>query len=263
MSTVRRTGRTIAVAACTAMLALAGCGPDAQPVPPDGSGAATGSITVLAAASLTEVFTALGEQFEARHPGSTVTFSFGSSATMAAQVVSGAPADVFAAASTTTMRTVTEAGAASAPVDLATNTLQIAVPPGNPGRVARLADLADPALRIALCAEQVPCGAAAAQLFAAAGVTPAPDTLESDVKAVLQKVSADEVDAGLVYSTDVLAAGPRVEGIPVPGAAAAANRYQVAVLRESRNPVAARAFVAFVLSPLGHQALQRAGFGAP
>jgi molybdate transport system substrate-binding protein len=223
----------------------------------------TGAVTVLAAASLTEVFTQLGGQFETAHPGTTVTFSFGSSATLATQVTQGAPADVFAAASTATMRAVTDAGAASEPVDFATNTLQIAVPPGNPGQVSGLDDFADSALRIALCAEQAPCGGGAAQLLAAAGVTPAPDTLESDVKAVLQKVATDEVDAGLVYSTDVRAAAPKVEGIAVPGAAAAANRYPVAVLRESRNPATAHAFVAFVLSPSGQQALERAGFGRP
>ena len=251
------------VSAVALALASLGCGAIREPVPANGSATPTGTITVLAAASLTEVFTQLGGQFEALHSGATVTFSFGSSATLATQVLAGAPADVFAAASAATMQTVTDDGAADEPVDVATNTLQIAVPPGNAGGVTGLADLADPALRVALCAEQVPCGAAALQLFAAAGVTPAPDTLESDVKAVLQKVVADEVDAGLVYSTDVRAAGSRVEGIPVPGAAAAANRYPVAVLRESRNSVTARAFVAFVLSPPGQQALQQAGFGPP
>ena len=241
----------------------AACGSNPEPAPANGAAEPTGAITVLAAASLTEVFTGLGDQFESVHPGTTVTFSFGSSATLATQVVAGAPADVFAAASTATMRTVNDAGAADQPVDVATNFLQIAVPPGNAGGITGLADLANPRLRIALCAEQVPCGAAAGQLFAAAGLTPAPDTLESDVKAVLQKVVADEVDAGLVYATDVRAAGPRVEGIVVPGAAAVANRYPMAVLRDSRNPAAARAFVEFVLSPPGREALEQAGFGAP
>jgi molybdate transport system substrate-binding protein len=222
-----------------------------------------GRLTVLAAASLTEAFTTLGDRFEAAHPGTTVTFSFGSSATLATQAVQGAPADVLAAASTATMATVTAAGAAAAPVGVATNTLEIAVPPGNPGRVGGLADLADPDLRIALCAAQVPCGAAAAQVLRAAGVTPAPDTLESDVKAVLQKVVADEVDAGLVYTTDVVAAGERVEGLTVPEAERAPNRYPVAVLRASRNPATAQAFVDLVLSGAGQQVLRDAGFGPP
>ena len=253
--------RRAALLALALTLPLAACAPDA-PAPAAGE-APSGTVTVLAAASLTEAFTTLGEQFEAAHPGTTVTFSFGSSATLAAQAVQGAPADVLAAASTATMATVTDAGAAADPVDVATNTLEIAVPPGNPGGVRRLADLADPDLRVALCAPQVPCGAAAEQVLRAAGVTAAPDTLESDVKAVLQKVTADEVDAGLVYTTDVRAAGDGVEGIPVPEAADAPNRYPVAVLAASRNPVTARAFVDLVRSAPGQQVLADAGFGPP
>ena len=248
-------------AALALVLPLAGCGPGAPALA--GGDTPDGPVTVLAAASLTEAFTTLGGQFEAANPGSTVTFSFGSSATLAAQAVQGAPADVFAAASTTTMATVTDAGAAADPVDVATNTLEIAVPAGNPGGVGGLADLADPELRIALCAAQVPCGAAAEQLLKGAGLTAAPDTLESDVKAVLQKVAADEVDAGLVYTTDVRAAGDRVEGIPVPGAADLPTRYPVAVLGASRNPATARAFVSYVLSAPGQRVLRDAGFGPP
>ncbi len=249
------------LAALTAPL-LCSCA--AEPPAPTGDGATpSGALTVLAAASLTEAFSTLEGQFEAAHPGTTVTFSFGSSATLAAQAVQGAPADVFAAASTATMATVVDAGAAADPADLATNTLQIAVPPGNPGEVGDLADLADPDLRVALCAAQVPCGATAEQVLAAAGVTASPDTLESDVKAVLQKVIADEVDAGLVYTTDVRAAGDRVEGISVPEAADVPNRYPVAVLGASRNPATARAFVAYLLSDPGQQVLRDAGFGPP
>jgi molybdate transport system substrate-binding protein len=223
-----------------------------------------GTVTVLAAASLTGALSALGRQFEAAHPGTTVTFSFGSSATLATQVTQGAPADVFAAASAATMTTVTDAEAAAGPpVDLATNTLEIAVPPGNPGHVTGLADLADRHLRIALCAAQVPCGAAAETVLRAAGVQAAPDTLESDVKAVLQKVRADEVDAGLVYTTDVRAAGAAVEGIGFPEAAQAPNRYSVAVLRASANPTTARAFVDYAASAAGQQVLRAAGFGPP
>jgi molybdate transport system substrate-binding protein len=253
-----------AAAALVAVLALpvSACGPDAS-VPSADATTPTGTVTVLAAASLTETFTALGREFEAAHPGTTVTFSFGSSATLAAQAVQGAPADVFAAASTATMATVTDAGAAADPVDLATNTLEIAVPTGNPGRVRGLADLADPDLRIALCAPQAPCGAAAVEVLRAAGVTAAPDTLESDVRAVLQKVRSDEVDAGLVYTTDVRAAAGEVEGIPVPEAAQAPNRYPVAVLQASRNPATARTFVRYLLSAAGRQVLADAGFGPP
>lgn len=223
--------------------------------------AVEGAITVLAAASLTEVFTRIGSEFEAAHPGTEVTFSFGSSATLATQIAQGAPADVFASASPATMTTVREQ--VGEPVDFATNTLRIAVPRGNPGGVGGLADFADPDLRIAVCAQQVPCGAAAVQLFAATGVTPRPDTYESDVKAALQKVVSDEVDAALVYRTDVLAAGSRVEGIDVPEAAGVPNRYPVAIVRESRNPAAAAAFVSHIRSEPGERALREAGFGRP
>jgi molybdate transport system substrate-binding protein len=258
---VRTRGAAAALVAVVA-LPVSACGRQTDVAPVD-STVPTGPVTVLAAASRTETFTTLGRRFEAAHPGTTVTFSFGSSATLAAQVVQGAPADIFVAASTATMRTVTEAGAATDPVELATNTLEIAVPAGNPGGVRGLADLANPDLRIALCAPQAPCGALAVEVLRAAGVTAAPDTLESDVRAVLQKVRSDEVDAGLVYTTDVVAAGNEVEGIPVPEAAEAPNHYPVAVLRASRNPVAARAFVGYLLSGPGRQVLADAGFGPP
>jgi molybdate transport system substrate-binding protein len=251
-----------------AVLAVSGCGGSGAPAPsgpaaPRASTAPTGAITVLAAASLTEAFTRLRRDFEAAHPGSTVSFSFGSSATLATQVTQGAPADVFAAASPATMRTVTDAGAATRPVDFVTNTLELAVPSGNPAHVRGLADLANPRLRIALCAPQVPCGAAAVTVLAAAGVDAQPDTLESDVKAVLQKVTSDEVDAALVYRTDVRAAGDALQGIEFPEAAQAVNRYPLAVLTESRNPTTAQAFVDHVLSADGRRVLTEAGFGPP
>ena len=263
--TLRRPGVVTAVL----VLALAGCGTGATPGT-DRTGGTTGTaatpagpLTVLAAASLSEAFTRIGDDFEAAHPGTSVTFSFGSSATLATQVTQGAPADVFAAANPATMRTATDAGAAATPTDFATNTLEIAVPPGNPGDVTGLADFARPGLRLAVCAAQVPCGAAATAVFAAAGVDPRPDTLESDVKAVLQKVTADEVDAGLVYRSDVVAAGEGVEGIAFPEAADAVNRYPVAVLRASRNPGTAQAFVDQVLSADGQRRLREAGFARP
>lgn len=224
----------------------------------------TGTLTVLAAASLTDVFERIGAGFEAEHPGVEVTFSFSGSSGLAAQVVAGAPADVFAAASPATMARVTDAGLADAPPRVfARNRLQLVVPAGNPGEVAGLADLAEPARVVALCAPEVPCGAAAERLFAAAGLTPAPDTLESDVRAVLTKVRLGEVDAGLVYRTDLLAAGDDVQGIDIPQSAEAVNDYPIAVLRDAPSPGAARAFVDYVLAPSGQAALADAGFDAP
>lgn len=224
----------------------------------------SGDVTVFAAASLTEAFTVLGDAFTAGHPETTVTFSFGPSSGLAQQIISGAPADVFAAASPATMQIVVDVGdVTDVPDRFASNSLQIAVPPGNPGGVAGLADFTDPDLTIALCAVEVPCGAAAEQVFAAAGLTAAPDTLETDVKAALSKVQLGEVDAALVYRTDVTAAGGGVEGIELPEGSAAVNDYSIAVLTESPNSDAARAFVDYVQSPEGQQILANAGFTTP
>lgn len=247
------------------IMVLAGCAaPGGSAVPPSGSaGGPAGEVTVLAAASLTESFTAIGHDFEAAHPGSKITFSFGSSATLATQVTAGAPADVFAAANESTMQTVIDAKLAVDPQPFVTNTLQIAVPPGNPAKITGLADFADPAKRIALCAAEVPCGAAAQQVFRAAGVEPKPDTLEEDVKAALAKVRLGEVDAALVYRTDVIAAGADVEGIDVDEAAAAVNTYPITAITEARNPELAAAFVAWVRGPDGQRVLSKAGFASP
>ncbi|MDH2425274.1 molybdate ABC transporter substrate-binding protein [Sphaerisporangium sp. TRM90804] len=248
-----------------ALAGLAGCGPAepaASPASPASPGEAT-TLTVFAAASLTGVFTELGTAFEAAHPGTTVRFNFGSSSTLAQQIVQGAPADVFAAASPATMKIVTDASLAAGPVTFARNTLQIAVPAGNPARVDDLADLADPKVKVALCAEQVPCGAAAAEALRAAGVRVTPVTLEQDVKATLTKVELGEVDAALVYRTDVLASGGEVSGIDFPEAAKAVNDYPIAPLSQAPAPGAARGFVDLVLSQRGRDALTGAGFQAP
>ena len=221
-------------------------------------------VVVFAASSLTEAFRVLADRFEARHPDSRVVLSTGASSTLAQQVVAGAPADVFAAASPETMAVVTAAGAAAGePVVFARNRLQIAVPTGNPGRVDALADLGRPELDVALCAVQVPCGAAAARAFAKAGLTPAPDTLEQDVKAVLAKVRLGEVDAGLVYVTDVRAADGEVEGVAFPEADAAVNDYPVVTLESGRNRSAAVQLVALLTSREGREVLTAAGFSPP
>jgi molybdate transport system substrate-binding protein len=219
---------------------------------------------VLAAASLTEAFTELAEQSEYEHDGVEVVLSFGGSSGLAQQVVAGVPADVFAAGSPETMATVQDAGGtASEPEVFARNRLQVAVPAGNPADVTGLADLADPDRTVALCAAQVPCGAASEKVFAAAGLRAAPDTLEQDVKAVLTKVQLGEVDAGLVYRTDVIAAGDSVTGLPTPEADRVRSDYLVALLAGAPNPVAAQAFLAHVRSTEGQRVLRAAGFETP
>lgn len=255
--------RMIALAAMSA-LALAGCASEAGPAPASTASKDTvsGSITVFAAASLTESFEQLKIEFVKAHPDVEITLNFGGSSALAEQIVQGAPADVFAAASPATMATVVEASLAATPVDFASNTLELAVPPDNPGDVAVLADLENPALTVAFCAAEVPCGAATVAVLVATGLAITPDTYEQDVRAVLTKVELGEVDAGLVYKTDVLAAGDAVLGIEFAEASEVVNRYPIAALADSENAKAAEAFVAWVLSPDGQKLLQAWGFGA-
>ncbi|HEU5107763.1 MAG TPA: molybdate ABC transporter substrate-binding protein, partial [Micromonosporaceae bacterium] len=195
-------------------------------------------------------------------PSAEVIFNFGGSSALATQINQGAPADVFASASPATMTTVTGAGnAAGTPTTFARNQLVIAVPKGNPDGIAGLADLTG--VKVALCAEQAPCGAAARAALDAAGVALTPVTLEQDVKAALAKVKLGEVDASLVYRTDARAADDGVDGVEFPESAGAANDYPVAVLADAPNADAARAFVDHVLSGEGRAVLTEAGFQAP
>lgn len=223
--------------------------------------ALSGKITVLAAASLTEAFTALGAQFEAAHPGTTITLGFGPSSGLASQITAGAPADVFAAASDASMGVV--AADTHAPTVFASNVMEIAVPPDNPANVRTLADLARPGIKVALCQPDVPCGAVAATVIAGAGLTITPVTWEVDVKAALTKVEVGEVDAAIVYVTDVRAAGHRVSGIEIPAGVNAATDYPIATLTAAPNPALAQAFVDDVLSAHGTAVLSAAGFGRP
>jgi molybdate transport system substrate-binding protein len=240
-----------------ALMIVSGCGPGGQ-------GTAGGKeVTVFAAASLTETFTELGNAFEAANPGTSVRFNFGSSATLAQQITQGAPADVFAAASPATMKPVTDASLADPPVTFVRNKLQIAVPASGGSGVAALKDLADPKVKVALCAEQVPCGAAAVKALVAAGVKVTPVTLEQDVKATLTKVELGEVDAALVYKTDVIASAGKVRGIDFPEADQAVNDYPIATLTKAPAREPGRRFVDLVLSAEGKKVLTAAGFETP
>ncbi|MFW3170420.1 molybdate ABC transporter substrate-binding protein [Geodermatophilus sp. CPCC 206100] len=245
-------------------VALTACGSGTAAGGPAGDTGVPGTVTVFAAASLTDVFTSLGEELADRQPGLEVRFNFAGSSALATQITQGAPADVFASANEAQMAVVTDAGLADGdPAVFATNVLEIAVPVGNPGGVTGLADLARDELAVALCAPEVPCGAAAEDVLAAAGVAARPDTLEEDVRAALTKVELGEVDAALVYASDVASAGGAVEGIAVPEAEQAVNDYPIAVLADAPNPEAAAAFVDLVRSEEGQRALADAGFRAP
>lgn len=218
---------------------------------------------MFAAASLTGPFTALGTRFEHAHPGTKVVFSFGGSSALATQIDQGAPADVFASAAETNMATVVKAGRAAAPVTFVTNTLEIAAAPGNPARITSVADLARPGVKVALCEASVPCGVVAAEVLAKAGVRVHAAARQPDVKSTLALAESGEVDAAMVYVTDVRAAGSKVVGVPVPAAQNASTAYPIATVSGSRHASLAKQFVAYVLSGTGRAVLSAAGFGAP
>lgn len=243
-----------AAAAAALALAVTGCADtdDASP------------LMVQAAASLQAPFEQLGAQFEGAHPGIEVEFAFAGSTTLVEQIRQGAPADVLATADTATMEALVEAGLhGSEPVPFATNTLMIAVPAGNPAGVTDLASLARDGLALVLCAPEVPCGAAATRVQDAAGIELSPVSEEQSVTDVLNKVTAGEADAGLVYRSDVRRAGDAVEGIELPDAVGARNVYPIATVHGSPRPELAQAFVDLVTGPEGRQVLADHGFTAP
>ena len=267
---MRRFAATLLTALLIA-IGLAACGFDnraasSAPGPSaseSGSPSLSGNLNVFAAASLTESFTELGKQFESANPGTKVIFSFAASSALAEQIHSGAPADVFASASPKNMDQVVGAGGASDPKVFATNKMEIATPPSNPGNVASVNDLAKSSVKTALCQPQVPCGSVAEQVFTNAKITVKPVTLEPDVKSVLTKVRLGEVDAGMVYVTDVKAAGAKVNGVEIADDVNASTDYPIAALTKSGNPAVSSAFVDLVLSPAGEGVLSAAGFQAP
>jgi molybdate transport system substrate-binding protein len=256
----------VAGLAALAIAGLVGCGGSESANPqPSGSGTGvTGTVNVFAAASLTESFTQIGKDFEAANRGATVKLNFAGSSALATQINQGAPADVFASAAPANMKTVTDAGNGDGtPATFVKNQLVIAVSKGNPKGIQALADLAKPGIKVALCAQQVPCGAAAQKALTAANVKISPVTQEQDVKAALSKVKLGEVDAALVYRTDAKAAASDVDGVEFPESASAVNEYPIIVLKEATNKAGAQAFVAYVLSDKGKAVLTAAGFQGP
>ena len=247
----------------TALALLAGCGGGGGQDPQAGGGQPQ-TLTVFAAASLTDTFGELEKRFEQANPGTDVTLNFAGSSALAQQINQGAPADVFASANESNMTKVTEPGnARGEPVVFATNTLQIATAPQNPRRIASLQDLTNPDLRTVVCAPQVPCGSAAEKVEQAAGVQLAPVSEEQDVKSVLNKVTTGNADAGLVYKTDVTAADGQVQGVDFPQSGQAVNNYPIATLTNASNAELAQKWVQFVTGEQGKQVLTAAGFGTP
>jgi molybdate transport system substrate-binding protein len=253
-----------ALAAAVLVAALTGCGPAGGS--PAGGGSADGasSLTVFAAASLKGAFTTLAGRFEAAHPGTRVRLSFAGSADLVSQLQQGAPADVLASADSATMGAAVADGLVrGAPVNFASNTLALVVPPQNPAGITSFADLAEPGVQVVVCAPAVPCGAATRKIEAATGTDLTPVSEETAVTDVLNKVQTGEADAGLVYVTDARAAGDRVRDVPFPEARAAVNHYPVATLTGARDAEQAQQFVDLVTGPEGQRVLADAGFGKP
>jgi molybdate transport system substrate-binding protein len=223
-----------------------------------------GKIAVFAAASLKKSFTAIGEQFKTDNPGSDVEFSFAGSSDLVTQLTQGAQSDVFASADTTNMAKAAEAGLlAGDPVDFASNTLTIAVAPGNPKHINSFQDLTKPGLAVVVCAPQVPCGSATKKVADATAVTLAPVSEESSVTDVLNKVTSGQADAGLVYVTDAIGAGDKITAVPFPESSSAVNTYPIAALKAAENPELARRFIDAVMGQAGQKTLGADGFATP
>lgn len=256
---MRGTPRLILSAVALLGLVGASCGSDDSE-----SADTTGDITVFAAASLTAAYTEVGDAFMTEHPGTAVTFNFASSSDLVTQINEGAPADVYASADQANMTKLTDvAGNAGDPQVFATNSLQIIVEPGNPKGITGVADLANPDIIYVTCAPEVPIGKYAAQVLTTAGVTVTPASLEENVKGIVTKVTLGEADAGIVYTTDVIAAGDQAAGVDIPADINVVATYPVVVTKTASNAAGAQAFVEFVLGSQGQKILASFGFTSP
>jgi len=253
------------VLAALAALVLAACSSSASS--PSGSstaGKVSGQLVVFAATSLTDAFNQIGAGFEKAHPGVTVKFNYNGSSSLATSINQGAPADVFASAAPANMKTVTDAGdAVGTPQTFASNTAEIMVENGNPQHINSVKDLADPKVKVAVCAPAVPCGAVAQEVFKNAGVTVKPVSEETNVGGVVTKVTLGEVDAGIVYVTDVKANEGKAVGVPIPADQNATTEYPIVQVKGAPNASAAKAFISYVLGPDGQKVLASFGFKPP
>jgi molybdate transport system substrate-binding protein len=239
---------------------LAACGGGTS-TPPATATPLTGTVSVFAAASLTASFKSLGASFQTANPGVTVKFNFAGTPTLLTQIEQGAQADVFASADTTNMTKLTTDGfTAGASRVFAHNQLEIVVAPGNPKGINGLADLAKPGVIYITEGPTVPAGKYALQALATAGVTVTPKSLETSVTAVISKIELGEADAGIVYTTDVQAAGSKALGVQIPAADNVIATYPIIAVKGSTNLAAANAFIAYVVSATGQSALASFGF---
>ncbi|HEX6287489.1 MAG TPA: molybdate ABC transporter substrate-binding protein [Acidimicrobiia bacterium] len=244
---------TTAITFLVLLISLAGCARDSSD-----------QVLVSAAASLTNAFSEIATAYEEAHAGVDVVLNFAGSSTLREQILEGAPVDVFASANQSNMEVIVDGGLqANDPVIFAENLLQIAVPPGNPAAVSGLEDFAEEGPLFGLCAPEVPCGDFARQALANGGVDPAIDTNEPDVRALLTKIEAGELDAGIVYVTDLVSSGGAVEGVAIPDDLNVIAEYPIVVIEDAPNPDGAVGFVEFVLSDEGRSILIEHGFAAP
>ena len=229
------------------------------------------TLTVFAAASLTDAFTEIGKDFETANPGVTVTFNFAGSPALRTQIEEGAPVDVFASASGKEMDTLVtgkfvEEGTSQI---FLTNKLVVILPSNNPAGLEKLEDLANPGIKLVLAAEEVPVGNYARQaldLMNGSFGTDFKDKVlanvvsnEDNVKQVVAKVQLGEADAGIVYTSDAVAA-PDLKTVEIPAELNVTAKYPIAPLTNSANPDLAKAFTDYVLSSDGQAILQKWGF---
>ncbi|HEY8633908.1 MAG TPA: molybdate ABC transporter substrate-binding protein [Candidatus Dormibacteraeota bacterium] len=247
--------RVFLVAVVAALLSA--CGSSGSP----STSSLSGTASVFAAASLTASFNAIGTAFQAAHPGVTIKFNFGGTPTLVTQIEQGASADVLASADTTNMdKLKTDGFTAGTPQVFAHNKLEIVVAAGNPKGITGLADLTKPGVIYITEAPTVPAGKYALQILANANVKVTPKSLETDVKSVVSKIQLGEADAGIVYVTDVTAAGNKVAGVPIPDSVNVIATYPVVAVKGTKNADIANAFIAYVLSADGQATLQSFGF---
>jgi len=225
----------------------------------------SGTITVSAAASLTEAFTKMGTDFQKANPGTTVSFNFAASSALVTQIQGGAPADAFASADGANMVKLVNGGQVTAePTVFAANELIIVTKPGNPTKIKSLADLAKAGV-VSLCADTVPCGKYAQQALTQASITidPSKITKGADVKSTLAAVTTGDADAAIVYASDAKAAGNTVTAVKIPAWLNIYAIYPIAPLASSQNATLADAWVKYTVSPAGQKTLQSFGFLPP
>ena len=211
--------------------------------------------------SLTETVTYLAKAFNYLAPGVKINLNFGGSQALVSQIEQGAPVDVIATADESSMRKLsTENLLASDAFVFAHNRLTMIVGNGNPKHIGTLADLGRPDVSISLCAAVVPCGRYGAQILSNAKVNVTPKSLEENVKGVVTKISVGEVDAGITYVTDAIAAAAQTDSVRIPDESNVITAYPIAIPRTVRNDLVSRVFVLFMFSPLAQNIMQVYGF---